>query len=46
MTNGRPYVGLVVAAAVAVRVAKLVPLLIDDATSEPLEGQFTRWSLA
>src|SRR2546430_1123178 len=31
MTNGRPYVGLVAATAVALRVAKLSPSINDDA---------------
>src|ERR1700756_1469022 len=37
ITNGRPYVGLVAAVAVAVRVAKLSPSINDDAFQKERE---------
>src|SRR5437868_9242273 len=46
MTNGRPYVRLVVATAVAVRVAKLSPSINDDAFQKEPDDRFKRWSLA
>src|SRR5713101_4717052 len=46
MTNGRPYARLVVATAVAVRVAKLSPSNTDDAFQKSERGKFTSWSPA
>jgi len=45
ITKGRPYVGLVVAAAVAVRVANVSPFT-DDAMNELREDQFNKCSIA